>query len=280
MIKRILVGLDGSKQSEIAGKYGIYFSKKLKKPVIGIHIIDIRLLEGPFIEDIAGALGFTIYSDFTPKIKEALEKRADIILNNFAKECREEGADCSIVSAYGIVVNEIVNMADPEDLIIVGKKGQHSEFSALLLGSTSEGIARKSPCPVMVTHEIFKEVNNVILAFDGREKSIHAAEYISDTLKDLGIKEVLVLSVFEEESEERKKHIEDLLKEYLKLDYKLEILYGYPEEEITNFVNNNIDKYDLLVMGAYGESKIKELILGSTTSYILNHTEIPSLLVK
>ncbi len=280
MIKRILVGLDGSKQSEIAGKYGIYLSKKLKKPVIGIDIIDIRLLEGPFIEDVAGALGFTVYSDFTPKIKEALEKRADIILNNFAKECREEGADCSIVSAYGIVVNEIVGMADPEDLIIVGKKGQHSEFTALLIGSTSEAVARKSPCPVLITHEVFKEIKNVILAFDGREKSVHAAKYISDTLKDIGIKKITVLSVLEDESTEKQKHIEELLKEYLKLPYELKVLYGYPEEEITNFVNDNLDTYDLLVMGAYGESKIKELILGSTTSYILNHTQIPALLVK
>ncbi|NPA52043.1 MAG: universal stress protein [Aquificae bacterium] len=280
MIKRILVGLDGSEQSKIAGKYGIYLSKKLKKPVIGIHIIDIRLLEGPFIEDIAGALGFTVYSDFTPKIKEALEKRADIILDAFAKECREEGADCSIVSAYGIVVNEIVNMADPEDLIIVGKKGQHSEFTALLLGSTSEAIARKAPCPVMVTHEIFKEIQNIVLAFDGREKSIHASQYISDTLKDLDIKKVTVISVLEEDSPEKKKHIQELLEEYLKVDFELKFMYGYPEEEITEFINSNLDKYDLLVMGAYGESKIKELILGSTTSYILNHTQIATLLVK
>ncbi len=280
MIKRILVGLDGSEASKIAGKYGIYLSKKLKKPVIGIHIIDIRLLEGPFIEDVAGALGFTVYSDFTPKIREALEKKADIILNAFAKECREEGGDCSIVSAYGIVVNEIVNMADTEDIIIVGKKGQHSEFSALFLGSTSEGIARKAPCPVMVTHTVFREIKNLVLAFDGREKSVHAAQYISETLKELEFSSITVLTVLEEESKEKKKHIEELLSEYLKLSYELKFLYGYPEEEITNFLNSNKDKFDLLVMGAYGESKIKELILGSTTSYILNHTEIPVLLIK
>jgi len=280
MIKRILVGLDGSEASRIAGKYGIYLSKKLKKPVIGIHIIDIRLLEGPFIEDIAGALGFTVYSDFTPKIREALEKRADIILNTFAQECRKEGGDCSIVSAYGIVVNEIVNMADPEDIVIVGKKGQHSEFAALFLGSTSEGIARKAPCPVMVTHLEFRDIKNVILAFDGREKSIHAAQYISDTLKVLEISNVTVLSVLEEESKEKQGHIQELLKEYLKMEYELKFLYGYPEEEITEFVNKNKEKFDLIVMGAYGEGPIKELILGSTTSYILNHTEIPALLVK
>ena len=132
----------------------------------------------------------------------------------------------------------------------------------------------------MITHNIFKEIKNVILAFDGREKSIHAAQYISDTLKDLEIQKVKVISVLEEESEEVKKHIKDLLEAYLKLEYDLEFMYGYPEEEITNYVNSNMDKFDLLVMGAYGEGRIKELILGSTTSYILNHTEIPALLVK
>ncbi len=281
MIKRILVGLDGSQISNIAAEYGIYFSKKLKRPVIGIHIIDIRLLEGPFLEDISGALGFATYADLTPKIKEVLDEKAKIILDAFAQKCREEGGDCSIAQAYGIVADEIVNMADPDDLIIVGKKGEHPEFIPLLLGSTAEAIARKSPCPVMITTEKFKEIKNIVLAFDGREKSIHAAQYINSFEEDLGLNYVHVITVLEHENDtETKKHIKELLKENLKVNYDVEFLVGYPEEELALFVENNSDKYDLMVMGAYGESRIKELILGSTTSYIMSKTTIPLLLVK
>ena len=279
MISRILVGIDGSKSSWVASDYGIYLSKKLNKPVIGVHIVDIRLLETPFVEDLAGALGFTTYADITPKLKEVLDERGRVLLDQFAKKCREAGADCSIAQAFGIVANELVEMADPDDLIIVGKTGIHNKFAPLFLGSTSEAVARKSKCPVMISTDKFLEIRKVILAFDGREKSIHAAQYINDLYNNLGIEELTVITVLEEKSE-KEKHIKDLLDSSLKVPYKLNFLYGYPDEEIERFIIDNKDKYQLITMGAYGESRIKELILGSTTSFIINKSPIPVLLVK
>jgi len=133
----------------------------------------------------------------------------------------------------------------------------------------------------MITTDKFKEIKNIVLAFDGREKSIHAAQYINSFEKDLGLDYVHVVTVLEhKEDTETKKHIEELLKENLKVKYDIEYLVGYPEEELALFIENNADKYDLVVMGAYGESRIKELILGSTTSYIMSKTTIPLLLVK
>ncbi len=280
MISRILVGLDGSKHSEIAGEYGIWLSKKLKRPVVGIHIIDIRLLEGPFIEDVAGALGFTTYSDITPKVKEALEERAKVILDTFAKECREKGGDCSIAQAYGIVYKELVNMADPEDLIIIGKKGQHPQFVNLFLGSTAENVARHSKCPVMITTDKFKEIKNVVLFFDGREKSIHAVNYLNGLYKDLGLNPVKIVSVLEEDSIEMKNHIKDLLNTHAQFEYETLFFTGYPEEVLENYLKENKENLDLAVMGAFGESRVKELILGSTTSYLMQKSPIPLLLVK
>jgi nucleotide-binding universal stress UspA family protein len=280
MIGRILVGIDGSKNSWTAADYGIYLSKKFKRPVVGIHIVDIRLLESPFIEDIAGALGFTTYSEITPKIKEVLDERGKALLAEFARRCREGSADCSIAQAFGIVANEIVDMSDPEDLIILGKKGIHNQYAPLFLGSTTEAVARKSKCPVMVVSNNFREIKNIILAFDGREKSVHAAQYLNSIYSFLQPENITILTVLEEKSSEKEKHITDLLNEYLDFEFEAVFKYGYPDEEIENFLKENRDRYDLLVMGAYGESRIKELILGSTTSFIMNKSPIPVLLIK
>ncbi len=280
MIGRIIVGLDGSDNSWIAADYGIYFSVKLRRPVIGVHIVDIRLLETPFVEDLAGALGFTAYAEITPKLKEILDERGKAILNGFAKKCREKGGDCSIAQVFGIVVNELVDITDPEDLLIVGKTGMHNKFAPLFLGSTSEAVARKSKCPVMITTGEFREINRIVLAFDGREKSVHAAQYLNDFAKNLGIDKITVVCVLEEKSGGKEEHIKELLKSYLNLEYELQFLYGYPEEEIEKYIKENREKIDLITMGAYGESRIKELILGSTTSYIINKSPVPVLLIK
>ncbi|WP_029523447.1 universal stress protein [Persephonella sp. KM09-Lau-8] len=280
MINRILVGIDGSKSSWVAADYGIYFSVKLKRPVVGIHIVDIRLLETPFIEDLAGALGFSVYADLTPKLKEILDERGKVLLDEFAQKCRERGGDCSIAQAFGIVANELVDMADPEDLLIVGKTGIHNKFAPLFLGSTSEAVARKAKCPVMITTDKFQEIKNVILAFDGREKSIHAAQYLNEFAKEIGVENITVISVLEEPSPQKEEHLKELLKNYLNLNYTHTFKYGYPDEKLEEYIVENKDKYQLVVMGAYGESRIKELILGSTTSFIMHKSPIPVLLIK
>ncbi|WP_028950748.1 universal stress protein [Sulfurihydrogenibium subterraneum] len=282
MIGRILVGLDGSKSSKVAGEYGIYLSKNLKRPVVGVHIIDIRLLEGPFLTDIAGGLGFSTYADILPKIKEVLEAKAEAILDEFAIACREKGGDCSIAEAYGIVVNELVNMTDPEDLIIVGKKGQHQGFLPLLLGSTAEGVARKSTCPVMITADNFREIKSILFAFDGREKSVHAANYVNYLSKHLNVNSVKVISVFTDKVKDATKaqEFENRLKTLLEVNFEFIDRYGEPEEMIEDYINSNKDSLDLVVMGAFGESPVRELILGSTTNYIASKSPIPVLLVK
>ncbi|MGC8941630.1 MAG: universal stress protein [Sulfurihydrogenibium sp.] len=282
MIGRILVGLDGSKSSKVAGEYGIYLSKTLKRPVVGIHIIDIRLLEGPFLADISGGLGFSTYADLLPKIKAILEAKADVILDEFAATCREKGGDCSIAEAYGIVVDEIVNMADPEDLIVIGKKGQHLEFSPLFLGSTAEGIARKSKSPVLITYDSFREIKNILFAFDGREKSVHASLYVNYLAKHIPTENVKVISVFEDKvkDSEKKAEFENRLKNLLEVNFEFIDRYGQPEEILEDYISQNKDSIDLVVMGAFGESTVKELILGSTTNYILSKSPVPVLLVK
>jgi Universal stress protein family. len=37
---------------------------------------------------------------------------------------------------------------------------------------------------------------------------------------------------------------------------------------------------DLLLMGAFSKGRVKELILGSVTSFVMHHLNIPILLVK
>ena len=120
MFNRILVGIDGSKNSFVASEYGIYLSKLLKRPVIGVHIVDVRLIKGAFFEDIVGALGFSEYDNIAEKVKEALDQKGKVLLDIFAKECRKKGGDCSIAQVFGIPHKELINLADSEDLIIIG----------------------------------------------------------------------------------------------------------------------------------------------------------------
>ena len=190
MFNRILVGIDGSKNSIIASEYGIYLSKVLKRPVIGTHIVDIRLIEGAFLEDIIGALGFTEYDNLTDKIRESLDQKGKVLLDTFAKECREKGADCSIAQVFGIPHKELINLADPEDLLIIGKHGKHKTLSQLIFGTTADYVIKHSKCPVLLTDEIFKPIENIAI-FSQNEDVI---EFGIEFAKNLGLKNIIILN--------------------------------------------------------------------------------------
>jgi len=199
MFNRILVGIDGSKNSWVAADYGIWLSKVLKRPVVGIHIVDIRLIEGAFLEDIAGALGFTEFENLSQKVKEALDQKGKVLLDIFAKECRQKGADCSIVQAFGIVGKELVNMADPEDLLIIGRHGRHKNLLEMILGTTADYVVRHAPCPVMLVSEKFKEIEKLAVYSKKEEVFNFAVKFA----KALGLKEIYKFTEVKEDTEEK-----------------------------------------------------------------------------
>ncbi len=57
-----------------------------------------------------------------------------------------------------------------------------------------------------------------------------------------------------------------------------EISSGSAGPEIIDYAKNN--KYDLVVIGARGFSKVKKLFLGSVSNYVLHSSKIPVMIVK
>jgi hypothetical protein len=88
--------------------------------VTGLHVIDIVSIEGSFMHDISGSLGFEPYLDFSAKMREALRERGEVLLDAFDKRCRERGVVCDRVLAMGIVANEICEHARIADLVAIG----------------------------------------------------------------------------------------------------------------------------------------------------------------
>jgi hypothetical protein len=65
MIKHILLALDGSDHARTAFRYALWLTERLQAELSGLHVIDVVSVEGPFFQDISGALGFDPYLDVT-----------------------------------------------------------------------------------------------------------------------------------------------------------------------------------------------------------------------
>src|SRR5881392_853995 len=74
MIKTILVALDGSEHADAALQYALWLAERVRATVVGLHVIDVVSIEGSFLHDISGSLGFEPYLDFSAKMREALRE--------------------------------------------------------------------------------------------------------------------------------------------------------------------------------------------------------------
>jgi len=137
--------------------------------------------------------------------------------------------------------------------------------------------------------------NNILLAVDGSENSLRAAQE-AIKIASLGNKciiEVVVVVDFshaksevlhaqgkeELELSRRKKisPIEEKLKSS-NLSYKIKILHGEPGPTIVDYANKG--KFELVVVGSRGLNAVQEMVLGSVSHKIAKRVQCPVLIVK
>ncbi len=164
------------------------------------------------------------------------------------------------------------------DLLILGKRGEAADFAKLHLGSNLERIVRSAKTPVFVAARAFKPIEKVLIAYDGGPSAMKAVDHISrsPTFADLSLH---LLSASTQEATAMR----DLEKAQASLaaaghEATIAVTPGQPDTVIKEAVEN--DGYDLLVMGAYGHSRIRNLFIGSTTSEMMRSCKIPLILFR
>jgi nucleotide-binding universal stress UspA family protein len=273
MIKTILVGLDGSEHARAAVRYGLWLGERLGATVVGLHVVDIVSIEGSFFHDVSGSLGFEPYLDFSSKMREVLHERGKGLLQEFSDQASKSSARSDTILVMGIVANEIAEQARTADLVVIGHRGVNEKFSTGLLGSAAESVTRKCPRPVFISPAEFHPIRRPVLAYDGSQRAAAAMHAAAEFCSSLSLPLTVLTVAKDPDSGER--IISDARK-YLG-SYNLEsdcvVQTGNAPEQIVAYLKQ--EGFDLLFIGAYGHSRIIEMVLGSTTEYVLRNSSCP-----
>ena len=273
MIKQILVGIDTSEHSRTAQAYAFHLARRLGATLIGLHVVDIVSIEGSFFHDISGSLGLEPYLDFSSKMREVLSARGKAVLEDFKQAARREQVAVETVLDVGVVPNQLCERAKAVDLLIIGHRGINERFSTGLLGSTAESVARKSPRQMLVSPTRFREINRALLAYDGSDRASRAMRAAADFALTLDISLVVVtvardLKLGERTLDQARSYLEPYS---IRAEFKL--VQGHAHDGIINSLKEF--GADLLFIGAYGHSRIIEMVLGSNTEYVLRNAPCP-----
>jgi len=283
MIKKIFIPTDGSANSLKALEYGIYIARKLDASLIGLYVLDVNLIQGPMLTDISGSVGMPPYDGFFDAIETALNEKADCILKDFQERCQKSGVNVEVKKTIGRISQIIIEEAQNADLILMAKKGEHFHLKeGGLLGSVAEAVVRDSGKPVLVTPENFVEIESMALAYDGSDSALKALE-LSLELSKRAVWPITVVIITSDakKADTLSAQIEEMNEKDSSApmaDCETIILSGKDQDEIIKFIKEG--SVELMVMGAYGHNRLRELFLGSTTSHVIRKSPIPVLLTR
>ncbi len=195
----------------------------------------------------------------------------------------------------GNVVNEIVKEAALENvsLIVTGRHKRHM-IDELFIGSTTDGVVKKSSLPVLVvkyhtirmiegkvTEQFCSNLfRKILYATDWSEHSERAKNYIS-FLYNAGAREAVIVHVMENESRDDSEIKLNAIKQELeKIGFKVSyhLVQGKPYKEIINIASQ--EDVSLIVMGSHGKGFVKGILLGSVSQRVLEYSERSVLIAK
>jgi len=283
MIKKIFIPTDGSANSLKALEYGIYIARKLDASLIGLYVLDVNLIQGPMLTDISGSVGMPPYDGFFDAIETSLNEKADCILKDFQERCQKSGINVEVKKTIGRISPIIIEEAQNADLILMAKKGEHFHLKeGGLLGSVAEAVVRDSGKPVLVTPENFVEIESMALAYDGSDSALKALELSLElSKKAVWPITVVIITSDAKKADTLSAQIEEMNEKDSSApmaDCETIILSGKDQDEIIKFIKEG--SVELMVMGAYGHNRLRELFLGSTTSHVIRKSPIPVLLTR
>ena len=283
MIKKILIPTDGSDNSLTALEYGIYIARKLSAALTGLYVIDVNLIQGPMLTDISGSVGMPPYEGFFDAIEKSLNEKADSILKEFRERCQKYGIQTEVKKTIGRISSRIIEEAQDTDLILMSKKGEHFQLKESgLLGSVAESVVRHSGKPVLVTPENFLEIESMGIAYDGSDSASEAFMLSLKLSKQTSWPlTALIITSDAKKADTLSTQVEEMNEntpEAPIADCEVIIMSGKEQDEIIKFIQEGA--VELMVMGAYGHNRLRELFLGSTTSHVIRKSPIPVLLTR
>jgi nucleotide-binding universal stress UspA family protein len=280
MVKSILIPTDGSDYGKTAIAYGISIAQKLDAQLTGLHVVDVRLMQGPVFTDISGSIGLPPYQELLPVIESGLEAKAETILAEFREQCEAAGLHPETKKVVGVIDETIVEEGRRCcDWVLLAQRGEHFHLGGgAILGSTAQSVVRRSGKPVLVTPEHFREIKTMALAYDGSAPAGNALRLAAELSQQAGWPLTVVIITDDEAlGAKLSQKAKDLLAP-LAFDSTVIIRKGEEDKELLRFIHEG--STDLIVMGAYGHNRLREVLLGSTTSSVIRKSTIPVLLTR
>lgn len=284
MTQKIIALVDGSIYSASVCDHAAWIAERSGAPVELVHVLGRR--DAADSTDLSGAIRLGARSKLLEELAELDAQRAKLITHRGrailedARAILEKAGIPEITTRlrHGDIVETLGDIEAEARVILIGKRGEAADFAKGNLGSNLERIVRASTRPVFVASRAFRPIRKVLVAYDGGPSAMKAVDHIARTslFRDLAVHVVTVGSA----TIEARKGLDDAkaMLAAAGITADTAILPGQPESALGKLVEE--EGFDMLVMGAYGHSRIRNLMIGSTTTAMIRTCKVPVVLMR
>lgn len=281
---KIIACIDGSPSAPAVCDIAAWSSQRLETSVELLHVLEKQ--EAAATDDLSGSIGLGSREALLEELAELDHRRSRLMLKqgramlSGARERLETAGvtDITALQRHDSLVNTLQELEPEMRLLVMGRQGEAHSQEASVIGSHLESVIRTLNRPILVALPEFVPPQRFMLAYDGSATAQRALEMVSRSPLLKGMSCHLVMAG---EPTSRRQKALDLAREHL-VSAGFRVQASLVGTEVVEQLLDYCAKHDiqLTVMGAYGHSRIREFLVGSITTEMLQKTPTPLLLLR
>jgi nucleotide-binding universal stress UspA family protein len=271
----MLIGLDGSPDSESATELAFAWSRRTSALVVGIAVVDEPGIRAPAAVPL-GAGAFK-HAGEEARLAEA-RQRVEHWLSRFSERAAEASVPSKQLECLGSPGEQIALESQRYDLVILGRETNFHFATQHAPDHTLAEVVTHSPRPVVIVPRIYRAEGPVVIAFDG---SVEASRALQDFALLRGgwqdAAELHVVSVAHSGLEAAK--VAARAVDYLDFQSAKATAHHLESDGAADTILELAGQLcaGLIVMGSFGKRSLRDILFGSTTRQVLAHTVCPVL---
>ncbi len=279
MIKRILVALDPDADTPVATRFAIRLAKRFDAEVTGLTVVDVGNLNSMI--GVGGYGTEHAAREIWVEMTGETQKVAQDLLDSFKKAVDKEGLRNRVLRQQGASAEVIIEEMKYHDLLVLGRDSRFFYSEPDRDTRTLAKVVKGGVAPTLVVTEEYREIENIMIAFDGSSASARSLKSFVHLLpygKDIEIDLVNVADGESSEAMDKSATVLNKAETYLKthnFNYITKTVLEKGEPGLRILDRQLMKNPDLLLMGAHSVSAVKRAAFGSTTHYMITSTMGP-----
>jgi nucleotide-binding universal stress UspA family protein len=269
--------LDGSPSMPAVCDYAIWAALRLDVPLDFVHVLDAA--EYPAVTA-TGELDARAAPLDAQRNRQAQEVGRRMLDDAHARAGARGIANAGTVQREGGLVDVLLELEGDIRLLVIGRDGLQRDGDGARVGARLESIVRVLHRPILLVPAgaVFQLPQRIMIAFDDTPMTRKAVEVVAASHLFRGLP--CHVTIAGGKTPETASQLDWARRILATAGYEVtsDILVGDPATVLCAYAAQHA--IDLIVMGAYGHSKIREFLIGSTTEQLIAESKVPLLLLR